>query len=277
MSYQILDGKKLADKILSGCRHKIKQENIKVNLAVILVGDNPVSKQYIKIKKQRCEEMGINLDLITFVEDISEGELIKKIYELNNSKTTGIMVQLPLPNGLNTNKIINTILVEKDVDGLTAAAMEKLENGDESIVCCTPKGIIRLLEQNNIDLNHKKIVIVGHGNLVGKPLSLMLKNRKLKFTICDEKTKNLKSKTKKADILISATGVPHLIKSDYIKKGVIIVDAGTAKLNNKILGDVDFDDVKNKTSFITPVPGGVGPITIAMLIENIVDMGSKKI
>ena len=276
MGYKLLDGKKLADDIFLGLRRKIKEKMINARLAVIIIGNNPSSKLYVKIKKQKCEEVGIKFELIEFEENTSEKALIRKIIELNSNKeTTGILIQLPLPDNINTNKILNTILLEKDVDGLTDAAMKKLENGDEISVCCTPKGIIRLLEQN-IELNHKKIVLVGQGRLVGKPLSLMLKNRNLEFTACDDKTNNLKSETRKADILISATGVPHLIKKDYIKDGVIIVDAGTAELNHKIVGDVDFDDVKNKTSFITPVPGGVGPMTVAMLMENIVNMSSKK-
>jgi len=175
-----------------------------------------------------------------------------------------------LPPNFNTDNVLNNVLPEKDVDGLTRTSMKNLADGDEGLVCPTSKGIIRLLERNKISLKNKKIVLVGYGRLVGKPLALMLKNRKLRFTVCDENTQDLKPLTKRADILITATGFPYLIKKDYVKRGVVIIDAGITKLGDKIVGDVDFDKVKEKASYITPVPGGVGPMTVVMLIENVI-------
>ena len=268
----LLDGKKVSEEILSGLKEKIIRGNIKAQLYAILVGNNLASEIYVKNKEKKCNEVGIKFKVLRFNDNINENTLIDAIKKLNNDKKiTGILVQLPLPNNLNTSAIINSIKTEKDVDCLADINRKNLENNNEKLAPCTPKGIIRLLDMYDINLKNKKIVIVGLGHLVGKPLSIMLKNRKLNFTAYDDATLNLKKKTIEADILISATGVPGLIKKDYIKKGAIIVDAGATKIDNKIVGDVDFDDVKDKISYITPVPGGVGPMTIAMLMENIIE------
>jgi len=267
---ELLDGKALADEILAELKNEISSKKIKIS--VILAGNNPASETYVRIKEKRCREAGIGFELIRYNEDVSQEEIIDKISRLNKDKEiNGILVQLPLPAHLKPDEIVNKIIPEKDVDGLTTANREKLNNGDERIVCCAPKGIVRMLERKDIELDNKRIVIVGHGFLVGKPLEAMLKNRNLNFEICDIFTKDLKERTRKADILITATGSPHLIKEDFVKEGVIIIDAGTAKLGDKIVGDVDFDDVSKKASLITPVPGGVGPMTVAMLVENIVE------
>ena len=243
---------------------------IKLKLAAIIVGNDPASELYVGIKEKKCKEVGISFDLIRFKENVPEGKIIQKIKELNNNENlTGILIQLPLPQSFNTNKILNTILLEKDVDCLTKVNREIVEKGDETLACCTPKGIIRLLDKNKISLKDKKVVLIGYGYLVGKPLASMLRNRNIEFKVCDSKTEKLEDETRKADILITATGVPHLIKAIHVKEGVVVVDSGNAKLNDKVVGDVDFDEVKNKCSYITPVPGGVGPMTIAILMEDI--------
>lgn len=267
---KLLDGKKLSSKILSEVKRKIENRNLKLKLSAIIVGNDPSSELYVKIKKKKCKEVGISFDLIRFKENIPESKIIQKIKELNNNENViGILVQLPLPQGFNTNKILNTILLEKDVDCLTKVNREIVEKGDETLACCTPKAIIRLLDENKISLKDKKVVLVGYGYLVGKPLASMLRNRNIEFKVCDSKTKKLEDETRKADILITATGVTHLIKAIHVKEGAVVVDSGNAKLNDKIVGDVDFDEVKNKCSYITPVPGGVGPMTIAILMEDI--------
>jgi len=270
--YMILDGKKLADKIIKQLKNKIKIKEIKANLSVILIGNNPASEIYVKKKEEKCREAGIDFNLIKFKSNILESKIISKIKSLNkDKKINGILVQLPLPSNINLSKVINSINPKKDVDGLTEINKEKLKKGDEKLAPPTAKGILKLLEEYKMNLNNKKFALVGFGKLVGYPLSLMLKNRKLDFEVYDINTKNIKEKTKKADIIITATGVPNLIKKDWVKKGSVIIDAGTSKKNGKIVGDVDFNSVKEKVSYITPVPGGVGPMTIVMLIENIIE------
>jgi len=267
--YKLLDGKKLSEEIISNLKNKIEKEKINAKLAIICVGNNFSSEVYIKRKEKVCKEIGIEFELIKFNGDSRE-EIIRKIKQLNQDKSvTGIVVQLPLPPNLNKNLIINTISKEKDVDGLTKENRQDLEKGKENLACATPKGILRLLEKNNINLENKKIVIVGEGYLVGDPLGKMLKNRNLNFISYDYQTLNLKDKTREADILICATGVPNLINNENAKEGAIIIDAGISRLNGKVVGDINFESVKNKVSWITPVPGGVGPMTVAMLVENI--------
>ena len=274
---KLIEGKSLAIKLEEEIILKIAE--IKdLLLVTILVGKNPTSQLYIRKKEDACKRVGINFKLKKFVESASEEEITRKIKELNkNEKVTGILVQLPLPKNLDVERIINTILPEKDVDGLTKTNMGYLKNGNERLACCTAKGIIKLLKTNNISLKDKNVVIVGYGRLVGRPLSLMLKNRKVRFKICDADTVNLKEETKNADILISAAGVPNLIEKDHIKEGAIVIDVGSAKLNEKIVGDVNFEEVKEKASFITPRMGGVGPLTIAMLLENLIICKQKQL
>jgi len=273
---KIIDGKGIANEILDELRKQVEGMGIKAKLCVILVGNNPGSEAYVKNKQKKCKFVGIDFELIRFSDNVSEDNFVSKIKELNNdSSVTGILVQLPLPKHINVDNLINSIDPDKDVDGLTKVNMEKLAQGDETLACATPKGIIRLLDKNEVSLGDKKIVVVGYGRLVGKPLTLMLKNRGFEFEVCDEFTKDIKDKTKQAHVLITGTGVPHLIKKDYLKQGVIVIDAGISKLGNKIVGDVDFENVKQKVELITPVPGGVGPMTVAMLIENVINAVSK--
>lgn len=277
MSAKILDGKRTAKDIIANIGKEINMQKINAKIAVILAGHDPASETYVQMKEKRCKEAGIDCKIIRFGENVPEQEIKEKIFEFNAAEdVTGILVQFPLPKKIDGNKIVNAINPEKDVDGLTDENRKKLAEGDESLACAAPKGILRLLEEYNLSLKNKKIVVVGYGYLVGQPLSIMLKNRNADFTVCDDTTENLKEETKKADILISATGAPKLIKSDNIKEKAIVIDAGTAKVNDMLVGDVEFDSVKEKASWITPVPGGVGPMTIAMLIENVLNAALRK-
>jgi len=276
-SNKFLYGQPIAQKIIENTKNLIQKQKIIASLSVILVGSDPASHLYVQKKKETCKKAGIACTILIFDADIDQETVITTIKKLNsNNSVTGIMVQLPLPKHLDRDTIVNTITIEKDVDGLTKASRKLLAQGDETHACCTPKGIIELLNHYNISLKNKTIGIVGCGYLVGGPLALMLKNRNAQFFVCDKNTKNIKSKTRTADILICATGAAHLINNDYIKPGAIVIDAGTAKLNNKTVGDVDTEAVLSKTAKITPVPGGVGPMTIAMLVENIMKAYEKQ-
>jgi len=270
MKNNIIDGKKVSEEILLELKNKINSiQGRKPGLAVILVGADPASEIYVRKKVNACKKLGIISNKIEFSEEISEKELLKTIDTLNNDNyTDGILVQLPLPKHINQFKIIDAISPEKDVDGFHPLNIGKRELKYETLSPCTPKGIIRLLEYYNIDLNSKNITVVGRSNIVGKPLASMLLNKNATITVCHRATKNLKEHTINADIVATAVGKPNLITADMVKDGVIIVDIGMNRVDGKICGDVDFENVSKKASLITPVPGGVGPMTIAMLMEN---------
>lgn len=270
----ILDGKKLRDNILSELKTRIEKFEQKPTLVVILVGDNPASKIYVNNKKKTAEGLGINSIVINYPSDTSEAELLAKINELNeDSNVTAILVQLPLPKHIDKFKIINAITPSKDVDGFTPYNAGRLFIGEKPFAYpCTPKGIIRLLEEYQIPIRGKHAVIVGRSNIVGKPLAQMLLDKNATVTICHSQTENLAEITKTADILISAVG-GKIIWKNMVKSDCVVVDVGIFKdENGKTRGDVDFDEVQPQTSFITPVPGGVGPMTIAMLMENTVEL-----
>ncbi len=275
----IIDGKAVAEKIINELKQKVSSMETKPHLAVIQVGDNPASTIYVNLKKKRAEEIGIKSSVINLSEAVSEKELINKIKELNNDKNvTSILVQLPLPKHINANNIIKTILPEKDVDGFTNQNAGSLLNGMiPSAYPCTPKGVMRLLDEYNIKIEGKHAVIVGRSNIVGKPLAIMLLNRNATVTICHSKTNNLKEITKQADILVSAVG-KKVIFNDMVKPNAVVIDVGIFKDNyNKTTGDVDFENVKEIASYITPVPKGVGPMTIASLMENTVDLYNENL
>ncbi len=274
MAAKILDGKKIAEKILSKVgkeTENFKKQGIIPCLACILVGQNPASQIYVRNKKEACAKTGIVFRLFSFSENVTEEEILDKIREFNLDKSIhGIIVQLPLPEYINNQKIIESISPQKDVDGFHPQNWGKLAYNEKGFVPATPAGILRLLDEYNISLADKYVVVVGMSNIVGKPLALLCLQRNATVTVCHKKTKNLKNHTRGADILISATGVPKLIKKDMVGKDAVVVDVGINRVDGKITGDVDFDNVKNIASFITPVPGGVGPMTVTMLLVNVI-------
>jgi methylenetetrahydrofolate dehydrogenase (NADP+)/methenyltetrahydrofolate cyclohydrolase len=266
---KIINGKKLADEIIANCKKRIDTKKIDARLVEITIGDT-ASSAFVVAKKDIFKKIGIRYQLIQMDKNVSEEKIISEIKACNDDdKITAIIIQLPIPKNFNMNRIRNAINAKKDVDCLTDVNRNNLLNGNECFAGCTPKGILRFLEKNKIGLKGKRIVLAGNGFLVNMPLSIILKNRGHNFIVIDRKSVNNKEKMKIADIIISATGIPHLIKKKDVKKGVIIIDAGSGKLGNKIVGDVDYGSVKEKASYITPVPGGIGPMTIAILIENV--------
>lgn len=274
----ILDGKKLRDKLLSDLKLKIDKSDTKPSLAVILVGNDPASRIYVNNKKKNAEKLGIKSQVIEYPENVSETEIIAKIQELNNDTTVNaILVQLPLPKHLNKQNIINAIYPLKDVDCFTDENYGKLATGQTPAVYpCTPKGVLLLLDEYGIDLDGKHVVVVGRSNLVGKPMSLMALNRNATVTMCHSHTKNLAQITKTADVLISAVG-EVLIEEDMVRGNCIIIDVGIFRdKNGKIRGDVEFEKVNNVVSYISPVPGGVGPMTITALMLNTFELFMKQ-
>ena len=266
----IMNGKEVSIKIKEKLKAEVSCLKEKPSLVVIQVGNNPASDIYVKSKEKLALEIGYEFEHIRFEENVSEEEIIKKIEEINaNSNINGVIVQLPIPKHLNTNKIINTINPIKDIDGLTELNAGKLLTTETKLISCTPKGIMTLLKEYRVSLEGKHVVIVGRSNLVGKPLISLCLNQNATVTVCHSKTKNLDKYTKKADILIVAVGKAKLIKNNYVKKGAIVIDVGINRENGKIYGDVDYDDVFEKTKLITPVPGGVGPMTTISLMENV--------
>lgn len=264
----ILNGKEVSRKIKNEIKEKIQKENLSPLLVVIRVGDDPASETYVKSKNKSCNEVGIKFKEIHLKKEEKEENIINMIKLLNNdSSVSGILVQLPLPSNLDTDKIINTILPSKDVDGLTNTNKCSLLNNNPIIIPCTPKGIIYLLKEYQIPIKGKNIVIVGRSKLVGRPLIDLLLNENATITICHSHTENIKEHTINADILISAVGKKNIIKSDMIKANAVVIDVGINKENGKIYGDVE-ESVYDKVSYITPVPGGIGPMTVAMLLQN---------
>ena len=273
----ILDGKKLRDKIIENLKAKVDTFDEKPTLVVILVGENPASKIYVNNKKKMAEKIGIHSEVINYPANITEAELLDKIEELNNNKkVTAILVQLPLPKHISKDNVMNKIIPSKDVDGFTPYNLGKLFSGETPTVYpCTPKGILLLLDEYNIEIEGKHVVIVGRSNIVGKPLSQMMLNKNATVTICHSHTKNLSQITKTADILVSAVG-KNIIEGEMLKTDCVIVDVGIFKdENGKTRGDVDFESASKIASFISPVPGGVGPMTIASLMLNTVELFEK--
>ncbi len=270
----ILDGKKLRDKIFEDLKNKLDKMPQKPTLAVILAGDNPASQIYVNTKKKTAEKLGIKSVVIEYPSNVTEKEIIDKINELNNDKTiTAILVQLPLPGHINKHNVLDTILPQKDVDGLTAFNCGKLFAGEKPYVYpCTPKGILLLLDEYNIEIEGKHVVVLGRSNLVGRPVAQMMLNRNATVTTCHSKTKNLTDIIKTADILISAVG-KSVVGENFIKNNCVVIDVGIFKdETGHIRGDVDFDKVSKTASHISPVPGGVGPMTIASLMLNTVEL-----
>ncbi len=271
----ILDGKKYSEEILGNIKSQVEKligENKEApKLAVIIVGENPASKVYVKSKIKACEKVGITSLEIVLPENVTEKELLNEISSLNNDSTVnGILVQLPLPKHLNEDIVCKTIDTSKDVDGFKPESLGKVMLGDkDGFIPCTPQGIMYLLDQiKDINLYGLNAVVIGRSNIVGKPISSLLINRGATTTVCNSRTKNLDDVLKNADIIIAALGQPKFVKKHMVKEGAIVIDVGINRVEGKLYGDVDYEEVAPLTSYITPVPGGVGPMTIAMLLNN---------
>jgi len=268
----ILDGKKIKEEILEKLKEKIEKEKISATLAIILASKNEASKIYIQNKRKACEKIGINFEVYTYEETVTEKNIIANINELNSDKKiTGIILQSPIYPHLDFDRCASEISPHKDVDGFTKENIYNLYMNKECLMPCTVKGIIRLLEAYKIPVEGQDILIVGRGNIVGHPLSLALTNKNATVTLSHSKTKDLNEKCLKADIIISATGRSNLITEDMVKKETVVIDVGVTRENGKICGDVDYEKVKDKVRYITPNPGGVGPMTVAMIMENIIE------
>ena len=273
--YQIIDGKKISQEIKDELKEKaaaMAKEGKKVALAVIQVGNDPASSVYVRNKKKACEYIGIESLSYELPEETTEEELVALIEKLNaDTKVNGILVQLPLPKQINEEKIIQTISPDKDVDGFHMQNVGALCTGGKGYVSCTPLGIITLLKRSGIEIAGKRCVVMGRSNIVGKPMAMLLLRENGTVTICHSKTQDMKEITRQADILVVAIGKPKFVDETYVKEGAVVIDVGIHRnAENKLCGDVDFDKVAPHTSAITPVPGGVGPMTIAMLMNNCV-------
>jgi methylenetetrahydrofolate dehydrogenase (NADP+)/methenyltetrahydrofolate cyclohydrolase len=273
--YKIIDGKKISQEIKDELKEKVavlKEQGTNICLAVIQVGSDPASSVYVGNKKKACAYVGIESLSYELPEETTEEELLDLVRKLNNDdKVNGILVQLPLPKQIDENKVIQTIAPQKDVDGFNEKNVGALVVGSKGFVSCTPYGIIQLLKRSGIEIEGKHCVVIGRSNIVGKPMSLLLLRENGTVTICHSRTKNLKEIAKEADILVVAIGKPGFVDASYVKEGAVVIDVGIHRNeNNKLCGDVDFESVAPHTSAITPVPGGVGPMTIAMLMYNCV-------
>lgn len=269
----IIDGKQIAALVKEESRERVRKEKLDVTLAVIQVGKDPASTVYVGNKKKACEYIGIHSLSYELPEETTEEELLDLVKKLNQDENVhGILVQLPLPEHINEDKVIQTISPKKDVDGFHPQSVGALSIGQPGFVSCTPAGIVQLLKRSGVEIEGKECVIVGRSNIVGKPMALLMLRENATVTVCHSRTKNLQEVTRRADILIVAIGKPKFITAEYVKPGAVVVDVGIHRNeNNKLCGDVDFDSVEPLASAITPVPGGVGPMTIAMLMNNCVE------
>lgn len=276
----ILDGKALANKLAENLKEKVKilkNEGITPHFCVINIGDNPASKIYVRTKKRRAEKVGIIQDIYQLPTDTHQEQVLALIDKLNADQSiNGIMVQLPAPKQINADELLERIDPNKDVDGLTPANIGRLWLEDHFVEPATPAGIIALLQHYNIPLVGKDVVIIGRSNIVGQPLAALMLEQNATVTIAHSKTKNLAALTKKADIIVSATGQAFLVTAEMVKDGAVIIDVGMNHVNGKLVGDVDFDTVKKKASYITPVPGGVGPLTVQFLMEAVVKLTRRQ-
>ena len=278
---KILDGKAVSQRIKDELKTEVenlKKEGKTVGLAVIIVGDNPASRIYVNNKKKACEQLGIHSEEIALPAETTEEELKALVEKLNNdSSIDGILVQLPLPKHINEEAVINTISAKKDVDAFHPSNVGKIMIGNYDFLPCTPAGVMELIAESGISVEGKNCVVVGRSNIVGKPQAMLLLQKNGTVTICHSRTKDLASVTREADILVAAVGVPELIKGDMIKEGAVVIDVGMNRLPDKrLVGDVDFAECEKKAAAITPVPGGVGPMTIAMLMKNTVKAATLK-
>ena len=278
----ILSGKELSNILRTNMLEEVNEIKEKYgrapHLVVILVGDDPASQSYVKGKSKACDEVGITNTTVHLPKDVSENELLRKIVEFNEMAwVDGILVQLPLPEHINQHTVMNTIRPDKDVDGFHPVNVDGLYSGKNCIKPCTPKGIIKLLESADVEIEGKNVVVIGRSNIVGLPVAKMLIDKNATVTICHSRTKNLSEITKNADILIVAIGKPKFITKDMVKAESVVIDVGVNRVDGKLCGDVDYENVKDKVSVITPVPGGVGPMTITCLLENTIECVKNKI
>ncbi len=278
--YKIIDGKEISASVKERVKQQVealKQKGITTGLAVIIVGEDPASKVYVANKKKACEALGIISEEYALSENTTQAELLELIDTLNKKESiNGILCQLPLPKHLNEDEVINAILPEKDVDAFHPQNVGKIMLGDYDFVPCTPAGIMEMLEYEGIDITGKTCVVIGRSNIVGKPMGMLLLHKNGTVTICHSKTKDLKEVCKSADILVAAVGRPNFVTADMVKDGAVVIDVGINRVDGKLVGDVKFDEVKDNCSAITPVPGGVGPMTIAMLMQNTLTAAKKQ-
>ncbi len=275
---EIIDGKKLAKKIREELKKEVIEKKLSPKLAVILVGNDEASKIYVRNKNKACEEIGIEFEEHLLSEETTMEELLDLINKLNEREdVSGILLQSPIPKHLNIKTAFETISPEKDVDGFNPINIGRLEINEPSFVSCTPYGVLKMLKEYKVEIEGKTAVVIGRSNIVGKPLIQLLLNKNATVIVTHSKTRNLEQYTKQADILVSAIGKARYIKSDMIKEGAVVIDVGINRdpKTGKVVGDVDFDEVSKKASYITPVPGGVGPMTIAMLMHNVVQAAKK--
>ena len=266
----IIDGKAIAEEIKNGIALEVEKLTRKPGLAVILVGDDPASRVYVSNKEKTCKKMGINSFVYRLDASISEDELLRLIDGLNNDeRVNGILLQHPVPSHIDESKAFNAILPSKDVDGFNIVNRGKLAVGSDAFVACTPLGIVELLRHEGITISGKHVVIIGRSNIVGKPLYELMLRENATVTVCHSKTQGIKEICREADILVAALGKPRFVTADMVKDGAVVIDVGINRVDGKLVGDVDFEDVFKKASWITPVPGGVGPMTIAMLMKNV--------
>lgn len=278
--YKIIDGKEISASVKERVKNEVqvlKQKGITTGLAVIIVGEDPASKVYVANKKKACEALGIISEEYALSENTTQEELLELIDTLNKKESiNGILCQLPLPKHLDEDAVINAILPEKDVDAFHPQNVGKIMLGDYDFVPCTPAGIMEMLEYEGIDVSGKTCVVIGRSNIVGKPMGMLLLHKNGTVTICHSKTKDLKEVCKSADILVAAVGRPNFVTADMVKDGAVVIDVGINRVDGKLCGDVMFDEVSKKASAITPVPGGVGPMTIAMLMQNTLTAAKKQ-
>lgn len=281
MPAALLDGKKVSAQVEEqlACRiARLKKQNVTPGLTVILAGEDPASQTYVRNKEKACERLGLYSHTVRLPEDVSQETLEAAIAQANADPAIhGILVQLPLPAHLDSEHALAMIRPEKDVDGFHDINMGRLVRGTDGVIACTPKGVMRLLESAGIALAGKEAVVVGRSNIVGKPMALLLLQQNATVTICHSRTADLSAHTRQADILVAAVGMPGFITAEMVKEGAVVVDVGINRVDGKLCGDVDFDAVAQKASYITPVPGGVGKMTIAMLMENTVEAAEKAV
>ncbi|MBQ7656969.1 MAG: bifunctional methylenetetrahydrofolate dehydrogenase/methenyltetrahydrofolate cyclohydrolase FolD [Clostridia bacterium] len=277
----LLDGKALSEQRMGELKARVdalKEKGKTVGLAVILVGENPACQVYVRIKGKACEALGIRGDTILLPEQTTQEELEALIEKLNRDENTdGILVQLPLPKHLDEAKALRLIAPEKDVDGFHIENAGKLFTGQEGVVACTPKGILAMLKAWNVPLSGKEAVVIGRSNIVGKPVAMLLLNENCTVTLCHSRTADLAAHTRRADILVAAVGKPRFVTADMVKPGAAVVDVGINRVDGKVVGDVDFESVEKVAGYISPVPGGVGKMTICMLMENVIEAAERKV